>query len=101
MMTGANIHKVEVLVEEALKITHEELYNKSRPKDYAEARMAVWAVAHGKYGYGLTELGRIYTKHHSTILSGIRKVRRGKVDARVLTCVRKLWPTFRITRSTK
>lgn len=50
-------------------------YGKSRYTLNSHARFAVWYVLHIKKGLSFSEIARVYNRHPSTILDGVKKAK--------------------------
>lgn len=59
------------------EISREQLFSRSRLMRIARARMLVWLYLHDEAGWSYTEIGRAFGRDHTTILGGVKKVRRG------------------------
>lgn len=53
-------------------VTLAELLSKSRVVEAARARRVVWSLMHGTLGLGVSELGRVFCVHHSTVVHALR-----------------------------
>lgn len=93
------IRAVEEAIASAAKVTVEDMRSHNRTEAYAQARMAVWFIAKDHLGYSYSKIGRVYNRDHTTIISGVRKMRNSEESKRVLEGVRKVCPdVFRQTR---
>lgn len=72
------IERIEEVVIQASDITAKGLYSDDRAREFVDARQAVWYVAHELLGYSASYLARLYGKDHTTVLSGINRI---KADA--------------------
>ena len=63
-----------MLVADIMDIDIPGMRSPNREKLCSVARSIVWFVAHKELGYTSTFLGRLYNRHHSTILAGVKKI---------------------------
>src|SRR3990172_6699449 len=82
--TPVKIQLVEEAIGRAANVTLEQMRSHCRNKAYAEARMAVWYICHDHLDFGFMTLARVYQRDHTTILSGVRKMRTGKTSKQIL-----------------
>jgi len=71
----ADLEELEGIVEKAARIRPGDINRETRERPVVEARQAVWYMASQHMGYSASRLARIYGKDHTTVLSGIRKIR--------------------------
>lgn len=70
------LQRIEWIISEHYRIPVERLRGKERTREVAEARFSVWYCANRSLGYGYSYLGRIYEKHHTSIMHGIEEAER-------------------------
>lgn len=92
MYTPTKITLVEEAIMRAANVTLEQIRSPIRDKQYVEARQAVWYICHEHLGFSYPELAKVYQRDHTTILSGVRKMRNGDVGKRVLEQLQKTRP---------
>lgn len=90
--TPARLRVLEEAVCKISGVALDDLYSRKRDREYSEARMAVWLVAHETMGYSYPYIGRIYGRDHTTIVSGVKKLKNGKAKEVVYAMVQKLCP---------
>lgn len=90
--TPVRIQLVEEAIGRAANVTLEQMRSHQRDKEYAEARMAVWYICHDHLGFSFVELARVYQRDHTTIISGVRKMRSGKASEQILDGIKKAQP---------
>lgn len=54
--------------------------------------MAVWYIAKDHMGFSYPRIAKIYTRDHTTIMSGVRKMRSQKVSKKILDGIKKICP---------
>ena len=86
------IRMVEEAIADASNICIENIRSRSRDKRFAEARMAVWFVAHDHMGFSYPAIGEIYGRDHTTVLSGVRKMRNSDGAKYIMEGIRKTCP---------
>jgi chromosomal replication initiation ATPase DnaA len=88
----ARILMIEASISKASGVSVPDMRGHRRDKTYADARHAVWYVANVHLNYSLMELGRCYDRDHTTIMSGVRKMRDNKFGERVVESLKKNCP---------
>lgn len=93
MKTPIKIIKVEEAISMASGISIKEMRNKGRIKSMVDARMGVWYMCHDFLGYSYILLGKIYNRHHTTIMNGVKKIRKDDIAiSRIYSGIRKICP---------
>jgi len=90
--TPIRIATIEEAIAKAANVSLENLRSHQRDRAYAEARMAVWYVAHDHMGYSFVTIAKVYKRDHTTVMHGVRKMRTSKVGEQILAGVRKACP---------
>lgn len=86
------ITSLEAAIAQAANITVEQMRSHKRDRPLAEARMAVWYIAHDHMGFSYLRIAKVYGRDHTTIISGVRKMRAGKAGKHILEGIRKAYP---------
>ena len=90
--TPIRIATIEEAIAKAANVTLEKMRSHQRDRAYAEARMAVWYVAHDHMGFSYVSIGRVYKRDHTTIMHGVSKMRTSKVGEKILEGIRNVCP---------
>lgn len=72
---AARIRQVMLEVMQEAGITEAQMRGSSKIGEICAARFEAWARTYALGGISLTQIGRYYGRDHTTILSGIRRVR--------------------------
>jgi len=86
------IAAVEEIIAKAAGVTVEKMRSHERDRAYAEARMAVWFIAHDHMGFSYAAIARMYSRDHTTVIHGVGKIRKSKVGSKVLEGIRIVCP---------
>jgi len=92
MQTPLKIAKIEEVIAQAANVRVEDIRSKRRDREIADARHAIWFVAHDHLGYSYTLLGEIYEKDHTTVLAGVRRMRKAKAKQTIIEGIKKVAP---------
>ena len=86
------IQRIENAIAEAANITVEDLYSRDRSRGVADARHAVWYIAHKHMHYSSPFIGKLYGRDHTTILNGVNRMMKCKASQAILEGIRKVCP---------
>lgn len=92
MQKPARLIKIEETIAKAAGITVEQLNSTCRERTMADARAAVWYIAKDFLRYTYTHLGDLYGRDHSTIMSGVNRIRKLKSAERIIKGIRSVCP---------
>ncbi len=90
--TPIKIAILEEAISKAANVSIELMHSHRRDRELAEARMAVWFIAHDHLNFSFLKLAAIYQRDHTTIISGVRKMRSKKASEQILEGIRKVCP---------
>ena len=93
------IATVEEIIAKAAGVTVEKMRSHERDRAYAEARMAVWFIAHDHMEFSYVTIAKVYKRDHTTIMHGVGKMRNSKVGEKVLEGIRTACPQVLVKRS--
>lgn len=94
MKTIERLKIVEEIIAEGSGTTIERIYSKSREAPENTARQVIWTIAYDYLGMTYKAIGRVYSKDHTTIISGCRRIRETyKADLKQLVNnIEKIYP---------
>lgn len=73
-----NIERLENIISKSSGVDVADMRSRSRIAEYSNARFAVWYIAHDMFGYSYNFLAIIYGRDHTTIVSGVNKIRKSQ-----------------------
>jgi chromosomal replication initiation ATPase DnaA len=90
--TPRNIIILEDIISEMSGVEVPYIRSRMRDKTYSDARHAVWYMANIHMKYSLKQLARIYKRDHTTVLSGVRKMKENKFGENVAMFIKNKHP---------
>lgn len=94
MIFPKRLEKIEKIIADAASVEVEDLRNCSRIMKYVQPRQAVWFIAHDYLNMSFHHIGKLYGRHHTTVMSGVERVRANGCRRRILAGIKKIYPTF-------
>ncbi len=67
--------RIEDAVSTVSKIDIESILSRMQNREYTDARAVIWYAAHEYLKYSYSYLGRLYIRDHTTIISGVNKIK--------------------------
>lgn len=92
MQKPSRLTLIEEAIAKAAGITVERLNSKIRERNAADARAAVWFVARDHLNYSFPFLAKLYERDHTTIMSGVKRMRKLKASEKILAGIKKVCP---------
>lgn len=93
MLKPARVVQIEETIARAAGVTIAQLNSRNREQDVADARAAVWYILRDHLSYTFSHIGRMYgNRDHTTIISGVRRIRNMKTSEEIVEGVRKVCP---------
>lgn len=89
-----NIHELERIISHLSQIPIEAIRSPLRSKNIVEARMVIWYIAYEYMHYSYSDIGKLYGKNHTTIMSGVQKIRKNGALEEVIRYIRKTRPVL-------
>jgi chromosomal replication initiator protein len=89
-----SISKLEGVIARAASVDVDEIRGLNRHRSTAEARHAVWFVAHDHLGYSLKFIGDVYGRDHTTIMHGVKRMREHKRSQKIIEGIRSVAPSL-------
>ena len=84
---------VEGVISKASGISLKDIRGKNKSPEYVDARMAIWFIAYKFLGYSYNAIARFYNRDHTTIIHGVKKIRRNKeVSKQIIDGINKVCP---------
>lgn len=74
MYVPSRLQRIEDLISTVADVTIEEMRGRSRKKTIVDARHAVWFIANKQLEYTYAQIGRIYEKDHTSVMSGVARI---------------------------
>jgi chromosomal replication initiator protein len=91
--TPKRLKQIEAIISKVSGISIANLRSHSRKREYTEARMAVWFLAHDHIRMPYRAVAEIYDRDHTTIIHGANKIRNNKeVNTKLIGGIEKLGP---------
>jgi len=92
MNTPKQIVKIEEAISKASGISIEQMRDRNRHREFSEARQAVWLIAYDYFCYSYPFIAAIYERDHTTIMSGVDRMRNSGLNRTILTALLKHSP---------
>lgn len=92
MRTPPRLARLEELIARAANVSIDLIRSRTRDRAIVDARQAIWYVAHEHMGYTYPLLARVYERDHTTIISGVSRLKGSKAAQTVLEGVRQVDP---------
>lgn len=96
METPTRIKDIEDIICEAANVTREEVYSHDRHKPLVQARHAIWLLLHEHLNYPYAEIARLYSRDHTTIIHGVKRINKTDIHLAVIKGIRKVAPELLI-----
>lgn len=85
-----------LIVEQAISIASgvsvEEIRGKSREKTIVDARHAIWFICFEELGFSSGDIGRWYDRDHTSILHGVKRLKRSGYVPKILEGMEQKYP---------
>jgi len=91
-MEHPRITLVENAIMHAANITIDELRGRMKHRKYTEPRMAVWYICHEHLDKSYSFLGKLYGRDHTTVMSGVQKMRKDDVGKKIFESLENAHP---------
>lgn len=93
------VMQLENAIARAANVSIEAINGKSRQREVVDARHAIWYIAHDHMGMAYTTLARLYNRDHTTIMSGVKRIRAKEERKSIFVGIQRVCPEILIQHS--